>query len=80
MQMLVAGVVSSVDVGVGLGVGAGARIGAGVVVGAGAGACAGEMLRITYWPGMCSSSPHGCQGRISHSSSTGIRRMEYCCI
>ena len=42
MQMLVAGVVSSVDVGVGLGVGAGARIGAGVVVGAGAGACAGE--------------------------------------
>ena len=52
MQMLVAGVVSSVDVGVGLGVGAGARMGAGVVVGAGAGACAGEVPRITFWPGM----------------------------
>ena len=38
--------------GVGLGVGAGARIDAGVVVGAGAGACAGEVPRITFWPGM----------------------------
>ena len=38
MQMLVAGVVSSVDVGVGLGVGAGA--------------CVGEVPRITFWPEM----------------------------